>query len=173
MLYRVFAGHESGHVVMYRRFGVESDVLFEFDDLGELAGARVIGFGTLGRLQDACVGWGGIMAEYLSGFILHDVHGVPDLTVRTFEAWAALVWPTVNDFDKRLILLSGDSVKAGRLAIAALASPFGGNLLFEQTQRLVKLIQQEHAAAMKAAGRAYLPAALQLARKIFPVLEEV
>jgi hypothetical protein len=171
-LYRIFAAHEAGHVVMYQRFGVDADVSFQFDDLGEMAGAMVTPHRPLDRLSDACVGWGGLMGEYLTGHVLLHVPGLPALTEKTVTAWAIGVWPSLNEYDKRMIVFSPDSEKARRLTFDVLSSPYGSSRLWDQAQRLVKIIRQEHAAALKSAGRSFLPAARQMARDIFSVCDE-
>ena len=171
ILFRVMAAHESGHQVMLRRFGIESEAAVEFDAAGRISGAVTSAQkGGLTSFEGGCVGLGGIAAEYLLGFVLRPSREIPDLTVSSVRDW---VWGVkaasglLSGEDRLLITLCPDSLKAAQFTFAALSGPVGSSLLYQRFEALVESFRKEHAAVGERNGSAP-PAAVRLfARRAF------
>jgi hypothetical protein len=170
-LYRVFALHESGHLVIFHRFGVEADARLELTAEGDLLGAVTVGEQQrLTTFDRACVGWAGIMAEYLLGYVLRPSREIPDLTVSSVREWGWAVRAAsglLSGEDRLLIALYRDSVKAAQFTFDALSGPIGSSLLYQQFEALVESFRKEHAAVRERNWTAP-PAAVRLfARRVF------
>jgi hypothetical protein len=166
-LYRVFCFHESAHMVLYKRFGVESDVSFEFSAAGDPVGAGVVPRCSVHRAGNACAAWAGLMGEWISGHVLQRVEGAPPLTIVTLNEWAAAVYPTLNKADRALTLFDPDPTITRRFTLDTLLSPVGNHFLYQEAERLVDIMRQEHAKALGTAGRKFVPGSREMAAKIF------
>jgi hypothetical protein len=155
-LYRVIGAHEAGHVVMFSRFGVVAEASPTFDFEGEIVGGVTEAKSwtkPLTDFQTSAVGWGGFLAEYLRGFVLARLEGVPALSERTIGEWARFMrdaWVWKNETDRKWIDSHADIERTARSALTALASPYGSSLLHKESERLICAFRQAHVQVMAA-----------------------
>ena len=153
ILFRVMAAHESGHKVMYLRFGIQSEVALEFDAEKRLLGAVTSPQeGSLTRFERAAVGWAGIVAEYLLGLVLRARPEIPNLTAASLVEWRRAIRTDDLLFskeDRALIAMSCDGIKPTQFAFNSLSSPVGSSLLYEHFERLVLSFRAQHYASGK------------------------
>jgi hypothetical protein len=160
LLYRVIAAHESGHELMYINYGWIARAFLECDFNGHVSGGiTAAGGNQLTPFQCATVGWAGIIAEHVSGYVLRPQPALPELAPRTIGEWARMLWSefrylVLSREDRSMIdpLSPEDKTRAAIFTHRAFTGPFGSSLLYRRTQELVDSFRQEHVRAAQQAG---------------------
>lgn len=173
LLYRVMAAHEAGHQTMFLRFGVQSEASVEFDLAGDIAGAVTVPqAGCLSDFQQACVGWGGILGEYLLGFILQPTRELPVLTAQSVVEWCRALWRDfrysgLSDADRAMIGQYLGPGEPARFTFQTLSGPVGSTHLYRKFNALIEAFRGEHASVLERNGTAAPSAVRSLSRRLF------
>jgi len=139
---KAYAAEEAGHSVLFGMFGIQAiEARLDFDGAGQLTGAYVLPGDCTGLrpFQQACVGWGGLVAQHLLGAKCWPDLEIPALTWATAGDWIKAVLEkyanvVLSDNDRRWALL--DTQDAPRYAYLLLVDPEGRELLELEYKRL-------------------------------------
>jgi hypothetical protein len=158
-LYLVLSVHELAHLFMWRRFGVEASLRLECSPAGEICGAVADGDvdpSTLRPFEASCIGWAGVIAEHLTGWILRPCPLVPPLQVENFRRWfrafRAEAWQSLSEEDRRLIAMGRDTSLSAEFTLHVLAGSSANRELYKRIPETVKLLREAHAKARRQVG---------------------
>ncbi len=150
-LYHCIAAHECGHETVCSSLGIQARAFLEVAFDGRVRGGITLAATDSDRVplfDRACVGWAGLLAEYLSGYPLHSEAGLPTLGPRTIAAWAAAAWKSrflLLSAEDRLLLerepnRSGAAIRAHKI----LTGPIGSSRLYLRRVELVEEFRRVH-----------------------------
>ncbi len=154
-LCRVIAAHEAGHGALYSLLDILAEAALEVDGGGSIVGGITLPeAGTLTEIQKSAIGWSGIMAEYLLGFVANPWPQIPPLTAQSLDQWRKAVWgcsyASLSEEDREMILPGSDNLKSAEYAFSMLSSSDGSQRL----RAVFDLLSAAFLAARSGAGAA-------------------